>query len=66
MEELTFSRAGLSLTQSIVNEILSEHNVDKQMSDSRSDVAYLMADISNVSGRNLQELHDNLEGVSGE
>ncbi|MCJ1341937.1 hypothetical protein MMC31_000115, partial [Peltigera leucophlebia] len=29
-----------------VNEILGGHNVDKQMTDSRGDVAYLLADIS--------------------
>lgn len=34
------------------------------MSDSRGDVAYLMADINNVSGRNLQELYDSLEALS--
>ena len=54
-----------SLTNVVpVNEILSEHNVEKQMTDSRRDVAYLMADISNVSGRNLQELYDSLEALS--
>ncbi|EEH23368.2 phosphoglycerate dehydrogenase [Paracoccidioides brasiliensis Pb03] len=31
-----------------VNEILGDHNVDKQMTDSRGDVAYLMADISDL------------------
>lgn len=34
------------------------------MTDSRGEVAYLMADISNVSGRNLQELYDHLEALS--
>ena len=48
-----------------VNEILSDHNVEKQMTDSRGEVAYLMADISNVSGKTLQELYDRLEALSG-
>ena len=47
-----------------MNEILSDHNIEKQITDSRDDIAYLMADISNVSGRNLQELYDSLEGLS--
>ena len=36
------------------------------MTDSRGDVAYLMADINNVGGRNLQELYDSLEILSCE
>lgn len=46
-----------------VNEILGDHNVDKQMSDSRGDVAYLMADISNVKERDIAELYRELEGL---
>ena len=34
-----------------VNQILGDHNVDKQMTDSRGDVAYLMADIRRCQGR---------------
>ncbi|EEH49817.2 phosphoglycerate dehydrogenase [Paracoccidioides brasiliensis Pb18] len=43
-----------------VNEILGDHNVDKQMTDSRGDVAYLMADISDVSTSDIKDLsnHD--------
>lgn len=46
-----------------VNEILGDHNVDKQMTDSRGDVAYLMADISNVNTTEIKDLYDNLEGL---
>lgn len=45
------------------NEILGDHNVEKQMSDSRGDVAYAMADVKDVSKTEIQELHDGLEGL---
>jgi D-3-phosphoglycerate dehydrogenase / 2-oxoglutarate reductase len=44
-----------------VNEILGDHNVDKQMTDSRGDVAYLMADISDVNMSEIRALYTNLE-----
>ncbi|KAI5309816.1 hypothetical protein KEM55_002344 [Ascosphaera atra] len=44
-----------------VNEILGDHNVDKQMTDSRGDVAYLMADISNVTREQIKDLYERLE-----
>ena len=47
-----------------VNEVLGEHNVDKQMTDSRGDVAYLMADISNVSQDQIHDLYQSLEDLS--
>ncbi|KIX10350.1 phosphoglycerate dehydrogenase [Rhinocladiella mackenziei CBS 650.93] len=47
-----------------VNEILGDHNVDKQMTDSRGDVAYLMADISNVKETEIAELYRELESLS--
>ncbi|KAK3181100.1 D-3-phosphoglycerate dehydrogenase 2 [Lecanicillium sp. MT-2017a] len=47
-----------------VNEILGDHNVDKQISDSKGDVAYLMADISNVRYEEIKEITENLEGLS--
>ncbi|QKX60809.1 uncharacterized protein TRUGW13939_07955 [Talaromyces rugulosus] len=47
-----------------VNEILGDHNVDKQMTDSRDDVAYLMADISDVDTVMLKDLYERLEGLS--
>lgn len=48
-----------------VNAILGDHNVEKQTSDSRGDVAYLMADVSEVSVGGIKQLHDNLESLSG-
>ncbi|KLJ10375.1 D-3-phosphoglycerate dehydrogenase [Blastomyces silverae] len=58
-----------------VNEILSDHNVDKQMTDSRvhtivsgiansaQQVAYLMADISDVHTSDIKELYKRLESL---
>ncbi|KAI9887773.1 MAG: Phosphoglycerate dehydrogenase ser3 [Watsoniomyces obsoletus] len=43
-----------------VNEVLGDHNVDKQMTDSRGEVAYLMADISNVSQPEIKDLEPKL------
>ena len=45
------------------NEILGDHNVDKQMSDSRGDVAYMMADISNVKEADVAQLYNDLEAL---
>merc|ERR1712226_269055 len=47
-----------------VNEILGDHNVDKQISDSKGDVAYLMADISNVRYEEIKDVTENLEALS--
>ncbi|KAI1908212.1 D-3-phosphoglycerate dehydrogenase 2 [Ophidiomyces ophidiicola] len=47
-----------------VNEILGNHNVDKQMTDSRGDVAYLMADISDVDSSEIKDLYEQLENLS--
>lgn len=44
-----------------VNEIFSEHNIEKQYSESRGDIAYLMADISNVVDNDIKNLYDALE-----
>ncbi|KAH8120184.1 hypothetical protein DFH11DRAFT_1722026 [Phellopilus nigrolimitatus] len=41
-----------------VNEILSPYNVEKQYSDSKGDIAYLMADISDVSKQDVERLQD--------
>ena len=46
-----------------VNDILGHHNVDKQMTDSRGDVAYLMADISNVNVSEIRDLYQSLEDL---
>ncbi|KAI0852264.1 hypothetical protein F5Y00DRAFT_192208 [Daldinia vernicosa] len=47
-----------------VNEILGNHNVDKQISDSKGDLAYLMADVSDVQTSDLKEIQDSLEALS--
>jgi D-3-phosphoglycerate dehydrogenase len=49
-----------------VNEIFADHNVDKQMTDSRGNVAYLMADISSVNPGDIKDLWQNLEDLSCE
>jgi len=46
-----------------VNEILGDHNVDKQMTDSRGDTAYLMADISDVKQEEVELLYKDLEAL---
>lgn len=43
-----------------VNEILASHNVEKQFSDSKGEVAYLMADIADVSEEDIQSIHDRI------
>jgi D-3-phosphoglycerate dehydrogenase / 2-oxoglutarate reductase len=47
-----------------VNEILGNHNVDKQISDSRGDIAYLIADVSEVRTQDIKDISDSLEGLS--
>ncbi|KAK1657595.1 D-isomer specific 2-hydroxyacid dehydrogenase [Colletotrichum godetiae] len=47
-----------------VNEILGNHNVDKQISDSRGDIAYLMADVSDVKAEDIKEINDGLDSLS--
>lgn len=49
-----------------VNEILGDHNVDKQISDSKGDIAYLMADVSNVKFNEIKDLWERLELLSCE
>jgi D-3-phosphoglycerate dehydrogenase len=44
-----------------VNNILSNHNIDKQFTDSRGDVAYLMADIPEVDITDIKSLYEQLE-----
>ncbi|KAH9950412.1 hypothetical protein B0H21DRAFT_888987 [Amylocystis lapponica] len=41
-----------------VNEVLSPYNVEKQYSDSKGDVAYLMADIADVSPTDINRLRE--------
>jgi len=47
-----------------VNEILGDHNVDKQITDNKGDVAYLMADISDVNPAEIKDISDSLEALS--
>ena len=47
-----------------VNEILGNFNVDKQHSDSRKDVAYLMADISDVSEQDMTDIYNKVSKTS--
>ncbi|CAK7204160.1 D-3-phosphoglycerate dehydrogenase 2 [Sporothrix eucalyptigena] len=47
-----------------VNEILGDHNVDKQITDSKGDIAYLMADVSDVKPSDLKEITDSLEALT--
>ncbi|CCH43334.1 D-3-phosphoglycerate dehydrogenase [Wickerhamomyces ciferrii] len=46
-----------------VNNILGEHNIEKQYSDSQGDVAYLIADISDVDQGKLNSLYEQLEST---
>ncbi|KAH9968897.1 hypothetical protein BC827DRAFT_1121606 [Russula dissimulans] len=47
-----------------VNEVLSPYNVEKQYSDSKGDVAYLMADIADVSQQDVNRLRQMIKGTS--
>lgn len=42
----------------IVNSILGEHNVEKQFSDSKGDIAYLLADIGDVDEKEIKEIYE--------
>ncbi|KAG8835960.1 hypothetical protein FRC17_010929 [Serendipita sp. 399] len=43
-----------------INEILASHNVEKQFSDSKGDIAYLMADIADVSKEDIESIRDRI------
>lgn len=47
-----------------VNDVLSPYNVGKQYSDSKGDVAYLMADIADVSPADVSHLRELIQGTS--
>jgi D-3-phosphoglycerate dehydrogenase len=47
-----------------VNEILGDHNIVKQYSDSKGDIAYLMADISNVGEEEVESIYSRIRGHS--
>ncbi|KAF4622938.1 hypothetical protein D9613_001746 [Agrocybe pediades] len=46
-----------------VNEALSPYNVEKQYSDSKGEVAYLMADIADVSFKELPQLKQRISSI---
>jgi D-3-phosphoglycerate dehydrogenase len=46
-----------------VNNILSDHNIEKQYSDSQGDIAYLIADISEVDHSDIKTIYDQLENT---
>ncbi|CAG8578396.1 6515_t:CDS:2 [Ambispora gerdemannii] len=43
-----------------INDILSDHNVEKQFSDSRGEIAYLMADISDVTLEEIRKIYEHV------
>lgn len=43
-----------------VNNILGDHNIEKQFTDSQGDVAYLIADISDVDQGDIKSLYEQL------
>ena len=47
-----------------VNDILSPYNVEKQYSDSKGDVAYLLADIADVSPSDINRLRESISKTS--
>ena len=46
-----------------INEILSPFNVEKQYSDSKGNIAYLMADIANVTRQDIEHLREQISGT---
>jgi D-3-phosphoglycerate dehydrogenase len=46
-----------------VNDALSPYNVEKQYSDSKGDVAYVMADIADVSPQDMRGLRERISGA---
>ncbi|QHS72869.1 phosphoglycerate dehydrogenase SER3 [Saccharomyces paradoxus] len=47
-----------------VNDILSNHNIEKQFSDSNGEIAYLMADISSVDQSDIKDIYEQLNQTS--
>lgn len=47
----------------LVNEALSPYNVEKQYSDSKGEIAYLLADIADVGARDLPGLKDRISST---
>ena len=47
-----------------VNEVLSPYNVAKQYTDSKGEIAYLMADIADVSPQDVNSLKEQISKTS--
>ncbi|BGP14541.1 hypothetical protein JCM10213_001889 [Rhodosporidiobolus nylandii] len=46
----------------VINSILAEHNVEKQFSDSKGDIAYLLADVTNVDEAEINDIYQAIAG----
>ncbi|OXH41221.1 phosphoglycerate dehydrogenase [Cryptococcus neoformans] len=46
-----------------INNILADHNIEKQFSDSKDDIAYLMADISGVGQEEVEGLYSAIKNT---
>jgi D-3-phosphoglycerate dehydrogenase len=46
-----------------INAILGHHNIEKQYSDSKGDIAYLMADISGVGEEEVKDIYEAIKGT---
>lgn len=46
-----------------INAILGSHNIEKQFSDSKGDIAYLMADISGVGHEEVKDIYEAIAGT---
>ncbi|KAI9266702.1 hypothetical protein BDA99DRAFT_546616 [Phascolomyces articulosus] len=46
-----------------LNKIFANHNVEKQYSNSKDDIAYVMIDVANVSFTQLQSLYDTINST---
>ncbi|KAM0788615.1 D-3-phosphoglycerate dehydrogenase 2 [Microbotryomycetes sp. NB124-2] len=47
----------------VINSILGEHNVEKQFSDSKGDIAYLLADVTHVDEAEIKEIYEAIAGT---
>jgi D-3-phosphoglycerate dehydrogenase len=47
-----------------VNNVLADHNIVKQFSDSKGDIAYLMADISDVGEEEVENIYKQISSAS--
>lgn len=47
----------------VINSILGDHNVEKQFSDSKGDIAYLLADVTHVDEAEIKEIYEAISGT---